>query len=338
MSKRERIFYLDFIRAISIIFIVIFHFNCSLYGHSITGYEILFKTYANGDLGQIGVSLFFIISGASLMYTYQNAFSIKQYFKKRFIALYPMFWTAYAIAFLYLFYINCSINNLIPKWRFILTILGMDGYTLYAIPNFYILGEWFLGCIIILYFCFPILRKFTIEHPKLLISIISIIYIVVVEKYTFNMEIDRNVLTRVPEFLFGMYFIQYFKKINMYQFIGALCISTFMFIKVVNIPQMYIITIIGISLFIVLAFIGQNVESGQLKRMVVSISKYSYAIFLVHHIIIEQMLARFNGKEITFIESYCLFIITCIVIAIISIGIYKLYKGIIGHLKVEVRG
>lgn len=333
MGKTERIFYLDFVRAISIIFIVIYHFNCSLVGHYIDVHEILFRIYPNGDLGQIGVSLFFIISGAALMYTYRNDFSIKKFFRKRFIALYPMFWTAYAIAFLYLFYVNCSINHSAPKWTLILTILGLDGYLLYAIPNFYILGEWFLGCIILFYFCFPILRKLLIKYPKSLITFISIVYIVVVEKYIFKVEFDRNVLTRLPEFLFGMYLIQYLKKINVYQFIGALFISGFMFFKVLNILQMYKITIIGISLFIVLAFIGQHVKLEKFKEPFVLISKYSYAIFLVHHVIIEQLLIRFNGEKITSIEAYCLFIITCVFIAIISVCLYKISNKIIRYVK-----
>lgn len=128
------------------------------------------------------------------MYTYNEHFSIKEFFKKRVISLYPMFWIAYFNAFLYFFYINGSINHSVPKESLILTMLGMDGYLLYKIPNFYILGEWFLGCIILIYILFPILRKFIIEKPKILLIFVSIFYIVFVKNYNFKMQIDRNFL------------------------------------------------------------------------------------------------------------------------------------------------
>jgi len=333
LGKVERVFYLDFIRAISIIFIVIVHFDASLVGHSIDVRLLSLGYIPIGTLARIGVSLFFIISGAALMYTYQNDFSIKNYFKKRFIAIYPMFWTAYTIALLYLFYTFYGINHLVPKWTFLLTIFGMDGYLLYSIPNFYILGEWFLGCIILFYVCFPILRKLLIKYPKLLIICVSIVYIVVVEKYVFKMQIDRNLLTKLPEFLFGMCFILYIKRVNVYEFVGALCISTFMIFKALNIHPMYKITIIGISSFIVLTFIGQHIKLEKIKEPFTLISKYSYAIFLVHHVVIEQMLIRFNGKKITPTESYCLFIIVCIFIAIISVCVYKISNKVSRYIK-----
>lgn len=64
---KKRVFYLDFIRALSALFIIVFHFNCSIGGHeiykSVSNIPIIFYEYKNGNLGQIGVSLFFIISG-----------------------------------------------------------------------------------------------------------------------------------------------------------------------------------------------------------------------------------------------------------------------------------
>lgn len=44
------------------------------------------------------------------------------------------------------------------------------------------------------------------------------------------------------------------------------------------------------------------------------ISKYSYAIFLVHHQIIAKMMATFDLQNITHIQSYVLFFAICIVI------------------------
>jgi peptidoglycan/LPS O-acetylase OafA/YrhL len=324
--KKERIFYIDFIRALSVIIIVVYHFNCSLLSHSIKALYLLPKFSEGNDLGTIGVSLFFIISGFALMYTYNDKFSIKDFFRKRFFTLFPLFWLAYGIAFLYFFYINCSINRGASKISFLLTIFGMDGYFFYKINDFYILGEWFLGCIILLYLCFPILRLLLLKYPKRLFIFIILLYFFVVHKYIFRMEIDRNILTRLPEFVFGMYFAQYIKKLNIFGFIGSIAVFiVFLFVNL-NINYMYKITVVGISLFMILTFIGQHTKFGKASNLISLISKYSYGVFLVHHVIIDQLLNRFNGRLISSTETLCLFILVCIVIAITTNLLYKLYN------------
>ena len=79
---KARVKYLDFIRAFSTVAIIVFHFNCSIgLHHTYAGDKhIIFYDYLNGNLGQIGVSLFFILSGASLMFTYSKSLDIKKYF------------------------------------------------------------------------------------------------------------------------------------------------------------------------------------------------------------------------------------------------------------------
>lgn len=331
--RKERILYLDFIRAISIVAIVVFHFNTSMFSHGINSAFILFQNYKNGNLGNIGVSLFFIISGAALMYSYRDNFSIKTFLAKRFMSIYPMFWMAYAIAFLYLFYFNKTIEHGVPNINFILTLIGMDGYLLYRIPSYYLLGEWFLGCIILLYLCFPLLRKLMINKPIVLLISICVFYIAIVQTYPFKMDIDRNFITRIPDLLVGMYFIQYIKKVRFYQFIAALSISSLLLFVEININQMYKITIIGISLFFVLVYIIQHIKLGIINNLFFVVSKYSYSIFLTHHVIMSQLLLRFKGVTLTSIESYCLFLITCIVIFVVSVYLYKITDKLIVNLK-----
>lgn len=319
--KKERLFYLDFIRALSMIMIVVFHFNVSLGGHHVGIIKIFPDTYTNTNLGRIGVSLFFIISGVALMFSYQNVLSIKTYFKKRFIAIYPMFWIAYAAVFLYYFYKYYTINPFSPpaaKWTFVLSIIGMDGYYVSQIPNYYLVGEWFLGCIIFIYLLFPVLRILMIKYPVILGIATIIYYFCVVNLYPFSTPIDMNFLARLPEFLFGMYFVQYIKKVNIYTFAAAMIINIFFFVKPIPILYMYNITITGISLFFALTFIGQYMKNQKVNAIFSTISKYSFVVFLIHHVTMEQIVDRFTNKVTTPVETYCLFLITCIFIAIIS--------------------
>ena len=67
--KKERLFYLDFVRAIAAMAIVITHFNARyLYLNPPAPEKAVFTTFiGNLYIGDWGVSLFFIISGAALM-------------------------------------------------------------------------------------------------------------------------------------------------------------------------------------------------------------------------------------------------------------------------------
>lgn len=98
--KRERIFYLDFVRAVATISIIFTHYNALfIYNTSIPMPQkaILTMTVGNVYIGSWGVSLFLIISGAALMYVYENELDVLKFWKKRFINIYPMFWIAYIL-------------------------------------------------------------------------------------------------------------------------------------------------------------------------------------------------------------------------------------------------
>ena len=140
-------------RILGAIGIVIFHYGC--HDNFLTPY-LCFS--ANDNWGSILVALFFIISGACLARTYALNFELKRYFLRRWKAIFPLFYFCYIF-----FAIEQTIEfgawwKGIPVHRFIYTLLGCDGYMLCYQPNFYIIGEWFLGVIIVCYLLFPILR------------------------------------------------------------------------------------------------------------------------------------------------------------------------------------
>ena len=83
--KRERIFYLDFVRAVATISIIFTHYNALfIYNTSIPMPQkaILTMTVGNVYIGSWGVSLFLIISGAALMYVYENELDVLKFWKK----------------------------------------------------------------------------------------------------------------------------------------------------------------------------------------------------------------------------------------------------------------
>ena len=98
--KKPRLFYLDLIRTVALISILIIHFNATVTGYFTLPHKLFTSTLPSGIyLGDFGSTLFFIVSGASLCYTAPEHFETKAFYKKRVRAVYPMFWLAWLLCF-----------------------------------------------------------------------------------------------------------------------------------------------------------------------------------------------------------------------------------------------
>ncbi len=70
--KKPRLFYLDFVRAFALIMVLLCHFNVPLVPTPPRTANVISTTMGGIYIGAFGVGLFFIISGAALMYVYQD--------------------------------------------------------------------------------------------------------------------------------------------------------------------------------------------------------------------------------------------------------------------------
>ena len=270
--RKERLFYLDFIRAIATISIIMTHFNARyIYAGAQYIYKaIISTTFFNIYIGDWGVSLFFIISGAALMYVYQEKLEYKRFYKKRFESLYPMFWMAYIIAFIGLFYLNKGMFLQAPKKNFILTIIGFDGYLAANVPTFYILGEWFLGCIILFYVLFPLLRTGVNKYPKATVVVTAMIYLTFIFFYHGVFDMSKIVFVRMPEFLMGMYFIKYIKKVNLPMLVTSIIVLALNLILKPQWSNHLQTTYVGISSFFILVYISKYFDGYPVYTFVVT--------------------------------------------------------------------
>lgn len=336
--KKERIFYLDFIRAIATISILLTHFNAIyIFGYPnqidklvITG--SVFGLY----IGDFGVSLFFIISGAALMFVYGEKIDLKKFYINRFKALYPMFWLAYAIVFLYFFYVNKGIPKGIPKQNIVLTIIGADGYLNSLgihIPNFYILGEWFLGAIVLLYLFFPLLRWGVKKHPVITGILVGVLYIIFAVIYNGALTKSCIIFNRIPELIFGMYFIEYFKVVNIKIVVLSVIICVINTVCTVPVNSTIQTTYVGIAAFLTLVFVSRYFSNNIVKAICEKISKYSYAIFLVHHVVIQEVTKTYQIDTISKADSYILFVLCCIVIGFFSKMLFNSHSIILNKLR-----
>ncbi len=325
--KQKRIFHFDFVRTIAVILVIICHFNAVYLSAvpPIVNRNVFPQHIFHEYIGNIGTSLFFIISGAVLFLNYEHNFNIKKFYSKRFWAIYPMFYIAYLIAMNYYIINKMSFFHKAPGINFIFTILGIDWLMYDFVPTFGIVGEWFLGCIIIIYLIFPILRYFFIKYPKTFMAIIMIIYCVAVWCIPISEKKVRFFYIRLPEFVFGMFFVKYMKKVKLWQFILAIMAIVLVTYKYPNWDPCIHTTYIGISTCIILLYVANYLSKVNIvRRFCQFISKYSYAIFLIHHFIIILIMRLKNLQVISMLESYLLFGICLICILIGAIGIYKI--------------
>lgn len=333
-GKRPRLFYLDLVRAIAAILIVITHFNNPyMIGHPVFAYEP-FGIY----IGGLGVSLFLIISGAALMYTYGESekLNYRHFYYKRFIGIYPMFWIAFIIANAYLFLRNGGhVFANAPKWTLIFSVLGIDGLVANtSLPTFYTLGEWFLGFILIFYVVFPLLRYGVKKHPLITGSVAIALYALTLYFHPMPLGLPSDLLLtmRLPELLFGMYFIQYIRKIPTYAAAAAL-----LFLVVQEIHPLFsgsfAVTIVGICAFAVIVYTAKWLDVQPIRIPVNSVSKYSYPIFLVHHVLISQVFTIINCTALSRFDGYLLFFVDFMIIMTLSIALYRLEKKTISYLQ-----
>ena len=163
-SDKNYLIELDCSRDLAAIFILVYHFiiesNTAGYIHFSPFILQMFSFW-----GSIGVNLFFLLSGASLTHRWQNRWNLKEYVKGRILAIYPDFWVIFFSLFVYGEVLHGN-NASVPKWKLIFSIIGVDGYMQQFTSTFYKIGEWFLGCLLILYFLFPIFRYFVSPNKR----------------------------------------------------------------------------------------------------------------------------------------------------------------------------
>lgn len=301
LKSGSKILAFDLIRAVATFFVLAFHFNGRTGSDPAWDKFTFWGSTANSNYGSIAVSMFFILSGCLLYYQYShiNKDNIKKYYYKRWKCLFPMFYIVFLFYFITsairhkkLFYLG------FPK--FILSILGMDGYAfIYGYKvTYYNVGEWFLGAIIILYLIYPLVLKLFNKNVFLTMALGLGLYIFVESKIVFTL-LYPNIMVCMFKLLLGMFMMKYFTYI--YKNDVALILSgfaiLFLYIHNYRLPYDLGTILTSVSIFIFLLNIADFISRFALLQKVISItSKYSFGIFLFQHKMIYYILDRY--KEI----------------------------------------
>jgi len=300
--KRERIFYLDFIKAAAIMIIFIDHYEYPIAAAGRTDLCLIPLYIAGVYIGDIGSSVFLMISGAALMYVYENKLDLKIFYRKRFLSIFPMFWFAWIFFYLIQCVMDGGFEKLAPFRYFIFTIFGFDMYVQSffkgAVPAWPVIGEWFLGLIIVFYILFPFLRVALLKHPIVTGAVAVFLFALTIY---INPPVILNLLPTVclPEFMFGMYMMKYFKKMPLTVPLIALAflvLSSFVTMPFTHVLQ---VLLVGISFFVLLAWIGSLIRNKVVMRFFTWMAGLSYAVFLTHHFIINKVMAHTDLAALT---------------------------------------
>ena len=291
LKPAERIMALDMIRVSALFCVIVFHAGV----HFSEKYpEFFFPSYLH--LGNLGVSLFIVLSGFSLFLNNKNE-SIVHFYKKRFMAIYPFYWIAYLTISMLIFLVYQRIS--LEPYHFIYSVLGLDGFLLANIQTQYLVGEWYVGFILLLYIVTPFVFKLLNKSYKyifvfLAISLISIYFGPILKGHflLWNPIVMRNPTSRIFEFSFGalLCILLYRNNINkLYLFIPSMiCIAASVCIFRNSLVETSIKSIpFYISTFIVLYTVTNTMKFKQgINEFICFLSKYSFLAFLYHHQII----------------------------------------------------
>lgn len=328
-KQKSRLAGADFVRAFCAIGIVMFHF----YVTAATEDKLCY-TYANGAWGGLLVTVFFIISGAMLYYNHSEIKNLKSFYIKRWKSLFPPFYIAYIIFFIRNVYLTGMFFWAGSPVKLILTALGMDGYLYYLHNNYYIIGEWFLGAIIILYLIYPLLLWVFKKNALITGGVILAAYIWMCITDFFTILPEQNGISNILSFYIGMLIIKYRRQIldNKYVLIVSAVISTILFF--VRFPRSTFINIdnilmhvLGFTLFITLYHVGNIIMKAKpLSRVVSFVGGISYHIFLLQHMLIVIVLERIN--PLNGFKAFVLFLIVTLITIIGAWLLKELTKAI----------
>ncbi len=325
MKKRYN--FMNLLRALSMMSIVFYHMIFTLYLYGIRQHDSIkmFFSTTNVHIAKVGVSLFFILSGCGLMLSSDNEnFKIIDFFKKRFVKILIPFYIVYFFALIY----HIAVGDLhlphpflerhLKPYSFIFTVFGMDAYVdTFGITSCSLgIGEWFLGCLIMMYVLFPLLRFCMMRRPYMTMGIATLYYALMIARYyeftgLSQVPMFTNFVIKIYDFIIGMFLARIIGKLPKWSFIPGLIVTLFFLFCPIVLPggDSFLIIIQSVGVFF--AFFGLEPileNKDKFNGIVSKICAYSYEYFLIHHVVITDMTKIGINTDFSNLDILLLFI------------------------------
>lgn len=337
--KKERILYLDLIRIICFLMVTAYHFSVAVTFFEVKADAAIYQGIKHIVWAPIAVSCFFMVSGAALIHRYRDSLSWKAFYKQRFWGIYPLFWLAYVFAFLDFFY-RMKLMPQGPRIHFLLSVIAMDGYMNDYIPTFYMVGEWFLGAIVLLYLLFPLYRIVMLKCKYILPVVFFAASVWLLYWNPFPMIIEKNPIVCSMYFVLGMLIEMLRQDLN--KKAGAIVrrisavIGVGLFVTVYVAERMgyqfnayHAIFMLAVSLYMIVMEIAEWITGERVRALIRTVSRHSYSYFLLHHVVLSKYVLNFSGVEMDGLNTLLLFGSAVVYIYAFAVGLDKIYAYLV---------
>lgn len=293
-TKKERIFYYDFLRAFAIIAVIICHVDYFFGPLTSTTQIIVQMTFH--DIGRMGVPIFLMISGALLLN--REYPDLSQFLKKRFVRIiYPfIFWIILILAQIYYYG-----GNPTYLWK---VFIGEPSIT------------WYFWVLIGIYLFLPILNSFVKEYGEKGLKYFLAIWFSIIILQTFNVyplwtNLDLSYFAGYVGYPVLGYYLENKKfKLNNEKIciIGVITLlislSCFVYLNYINstaihsIYQNIPIVFMGLGLFIFIKYADKlnkfkAIKDNYIGKAIISLSICSYGMYF-SHVIVTKFLSYYN--------------------------------------------
>lgn len=293
---------------IAFLFIIAYHFMIELDLKGVYDFPADGGTVSpNLHIAELGVSLFFFISGAGLMLSSKDRqFKPVSFYKKHYLRLLAPFWVVWFCYFLFLIATRrCwPFDPIIPKWRILFTVAGMDGYfSAWGRMTFNLgIGEWFLGCLVLIYFLFPLLRHCMLKNKWATIAAATAYFMVFTYLYSFQMPWHLNFFVKIYDFILGMFLAMVIDRFHRSCLIVTvpIIIASVLPLAVFPGPEAWFLALLSAAVFITARqFETPMSQCRPLQKVLGLVNAYSYEVFLIHHVVIYQFGDRLFGHTLS---------------------------------------
>ncbi|QLA06967.1 acyltransferase [Enterobacter ludwigii] len=313
--------FLDFLRLTAVLLVITSHYAYMFDASTLITFP---RKYLTGGIGRLGVSLFFMISGA-LAYVSLTRYSLREYYVRRACSVlipYNMVYLTAALILLVLgLYFRYPVNPLEQLMNgeksviaFLPTLVGIDHYLhgIWGVETAYLTGEWFIGCIILHYAIAPLVFRIMQLAPLLTMSATLAVSIVCYDRTLVNPYWSAQV--RISDFAFGMLFMHFLPWFCKWRCLLAVtgitvitcgCVMAYISqkgLREVLLPLAPRSLIFSVAFLFILHACYPVINRGfirfRLNNNVSGLASRAYIIMLLQHVVIIFISANINMAEL----------------------------------------
>ena len=305
----SRNYFFDVLRILSVVMVIISHYSYMFDTSTVLTFP---RTYLTAGIGRLGVSFFFMISGA-LAYLSLTKYDMREFYRRRLFSVLVPYNIVYffmgvlllILSTVFLYPAN-PLADIGQGHRSVFAIfpsmLGFDHYLrgVYGINTAVLTGEWFIGCILLMYAVTPFIYRAMVRYPVWTMLAAIAVSVVTYDKGMTNPYWSAQV--RISDFTFGMLLIHHKAWFSRYRY--PLAVAGLVLIAAGTIwatqhqvsvrsilfplkPMELVFAVAFLSLLLVVyPLIHPLFKHDTVRSVMMSLASRAYIIMLLQHVVI----------------------------------------------------